>query len=97
MTNPADIQDIARRAAILVADAEAKGVTLRINPEPLLPLAMGNTKHVIETWAARHPPTPLQAAGPMWKMPVIGKREFAENPANMRDGCTVRIPGEDEL
>jgi len=37
-------------------------VTLRINPEPLLPLAMGNTKHVIETWAARHPPTPLQAA-----------------------------------
>lgn len=54
MAHPADVQDIIRQAAILVGRAQALGVTLRITQEPLKPLAMGNTKDVIEAWPARN-------------------------------------------
>lgn len=61
MTHPADVKDIERQAAILVGKAEALGVTLRIAGEPLKPLAMGNQKHVIDAWPARHPTPPPRA------------------------------------
>jgi hypothetical protein len=51
--HPVDVADIAREAAILVGRAEAMGVKLRITQAPNTPLAMGNTRPVIETWAAR--------------------------------------------
>jgi hypothetical protein len=93
MTHPADVLDIARQAAILVGKAEAMGVTLRISVEPLKPLAIGNHRHVVETWAARHPPTPLQAAGALWRKPELSDRDWAAQPANLREGCTQHVPG----
>lgn len=54
--SPAD--RIAKAASVLVAQAEALGVTLRISHEPLQPLAMGHTRHVVEAWPARHGPKP---------------------------------------
>lgn len=54
--SPAD--RIAQAAAVLVAQAEALGVTLRISHQPLQPPAMGHIRHVVEAWPARHGPKP---------------------------------------
>ena len=107
MTHPADIQDIARLAAILVGKAEALGVTLRITGEPLRPLAMGRQRHVIDARAARHGPQNERVYSvvrePTGKTTKVGTyresghqmsdREWATTPANLREGCTTHVPG----
>lgn len=40
----------------LVVAAEKLGVSLRIDRQPLQPLAMGHARHVVEAWPARHQP-----------------------------------------
>jgi hypothetical protein len=56
---------------MLVGDAEALGVTLRITGEPLKPLAMGNQRHVIDARAARHgAPQGVQVGSPLKVEPV---------------------------
>ena len=65
MTHPADVVDIQMEAWRLVRRAEAMGVTLRISGKPLKPLAMGNQRHDIQAWPARHrEPAPAPAPHP---------------------------------
>ena len=84
----------------LVEDAERMGVSLRIDRVPLRPLAQRHARHIVEAWPARklQPetiwPFPTRGQGPSNQ---ISDREWAAQPANMREGCTVRIPGVGEL
>jgi hypothetical protein len=48
------VQSILAQAHELVRRAEALGVTLRIDLVPLQPLSMGNHRHHVEAWPARH-------------------------------------------
>lgn len=95
MTHPAIVADIARQAAILAGKAEAAGVTLRITGKPLMPLAMGNTEHVVEAWPARK--GPVVYTGGSMPMKPISDREWAAQPANLREGCTTHVPGVGDL
>lgn len=88
-TDPKVIHILAK-AAKLVAEADALGVSLRIDRVPVHPLAMGNARHVVDAWPARHQPAPPARR-------EISDREWAAQPANMREGCTVRVPGVGEL
>lgn len=84
----------------LVVTAQKLGVSLRIDRVPLEPLAMGNVRHIVEAWPARklQPetiwPFPTRGLGPS---AVPQRCEWAAQPANMREGCTVRVPGVGEL
>lgn len=54
---PAERADyVAEKARELVDMAEILGVSLRIDRVPLQPLAMGNARHVVDAWPARHQP-----------------------------------------
>lgn len=70
--------------------AEQDGISIRVSREPLQPLAMGHARHVVDAWPARHQPAP-PAPRPM------SDREWAALPANLRDGCTVHVPGVGDL
>jgi hypothetical protein len=72
----------------LVRRAEAMGVSLTITREPLQPLAMGHARHVVDAWPARTPAAAVQPSP--WP---ISDREWAAIPSNLREGCTVHIPG----
>lgn len=56
MTPEHRAEAIADRARDLIKAAEEAGVSLRIDRQPLLPLSMGNARHVVETWPARKQP-----------------------------------------
>lgn len=76
------------RAEKLVQQAEADGICIRVSREPLQPLAMGHARHVVEAWPARPQPQ---------KPRPISDREWAAQPANLREGCTVHVPGVGDL
>lgn len=76
----------------LVRRAEAMGVSLTITREPLQPLAMGHNRHVVGAWPARDP---AAASKPSPK--PMSDREWAAQPANLREGCTVHVPGVGDL
>lgn len=50
--DPIDI--IREKAQALIEEAERMGVSLLITREHMKPLAMGNARHVVDVWAARH-------------------------------------------
>jgi len=80
-------------AAQELADhAEREGVCLRIERAPRYPLAMGNAGHRVEAWPARHQPAPPAPA-----RREISDREWAAQPANLREGCTTHVPGVGDL
>ena len=94
---------ITQQAKELVALAERMGMSLRILRNPLQPLAMGHAEQVVEVWTARQKPVQVTPRGGL-DVPLqrperreISDREWAAQPANMREGCTVRIPGVGEL
>lgn len=74
----------------LVAHAERNGVCLTITRESLRPLAMGHARHVVEARPARHQPAPPAPRR-------MSDREWAAQPANLREGCTVHVPGVGDL
>lgn len=96
---------ITQKGKELVALAEKMGVSLRIDRVPLRPLATGYVRHVVEAWPARklQPetiwPFPTRGLGPsaVPQRHQMSDRDWAAQPANMREGCTVRIPGVGEL
>lgn len=90
MTHPNDIRNIKRQAAILVGRAEALGVTLRINVEPLQPLAMGNTRHTVEAWPARKGP---QLATQHAHILPMHEVRFGNSPIALTGETLTREPG----
>lgn len=100
LTDAERVGHIKEMAQKLVKDAERMGVSLRIDRVPLRPLAMGHAQHVVEAWPARHPQpqvTPRGGLDTPLRHNQISDREWAAQPANMREGCTVRVPGVGEL
>lgn len=97
-THPADVVDILRRAAVLVGDAEAAGVTLRISA-PQTPLRMAENNHVVDAWPARNGPKPQPVGRWSGATPQreISDREWAARDPSLREGSTVRVPGVGEL
>lgn len=47
-----------KRIDLIVKEAEEWGVSVSVTRKPLLPLAMGHARHVVETWPARRQPAP---------------------------------------
>ena len=80
----------------LVVLAEMLGVSLRIDRVPLRPLAMGGARHEVVTWPSRHQQQALCApAAPQRR--EISDREWAAQPAGLREGCTTHVPGVGDL
>ncbi len=105
LTDAERVEHIRELAQQLVDTAVRMGVSLRIDRVPLRPLASGHMRHVVEAWPARklQPetiwPFHTRGLGPSAtpQRREISDREWAAQPANMREGCTVRVPGVGEL